>query len=383
MAKIAAFKPEVLLVEKVVSGVAQEFLSNLGVTLVLNVKPAVMDRVSRSCQADIVPSIDAHQLSRPKLGSCRLFHVETVVLDRAGASKTLMFFDGCQPRLGCTVLLRGASYAELRKAKKILRFMVFGCYSSRLERAFLADEFAIPKNLPMAMQSAGADDLLFDEASDRPQPEAQSSPMSQGGQQPPEGSQTATTTFFDNSSLVIINSESLANATVEPSVMLEDRRDEEEDKVKADGPEEKEEKADLRPVRELDDPLHEYLRSQQAGGLLGGDQSLSSTPVRESSVKGNRNLAPSRTVHSDVSEEPGRNKNLSLQSLLGFCVGFGHQFDALPQSPGRYDPVRLSFTPTWSSLSGDRSWAECPTSQVSAGGALLLAAAEAVGISSA
>ena len=66
-----------LLVEKVVSGLAQEFLLSLGVTLSLNVKPSVMDRVSRCCQADIVPSIDAH-ITKPRLGSCRLFHVETV-----------------------------------------------------------------------------------------------------------------------------------------------------------------------------------------------------------------------------------------------------------------------------------------------------------------
>ena len=276
VAKIAAFKPEVLLVEKVVSGVAQEFLSNLGVTLVLNVKPAVMDRVSRSCQADIVPSIDAHQLSRPKLGSCRLFHVETLVLDRAGASKTLMFFDGCQPRLGCTVLLRGSGHAELRKAKKVLRFMAFACYSGRLEQSFLADEFALPKNLPMAMQSVDLDEV----SSEGPQPDAHSSPISAGrGQE---------TTTFDNSSLVIVDSESLANAAAEPNAS-QDRRDEEDypqikrrDQQRPDG----EEKADLKPVRELDDPLHEYLRSQQAGGLLGGEQSLSSTPVRESRSSG-------------------------------------------------------------------------------------------------
>ena len=143
MAKIAAFRPEVLLVEKVVSGLAQEFLFNLGVTLVLNVHPSVMDRISRCCQADIVPSIDAH-ITKPRLGSCRLFHVETFHVN-SRTTKTLMFFDGCQSRLGSTVLLRGASLNELRKVKKIFKFMLFACYNARLERAFLADEFAIPK----------------------------------------------------------------------------------------------------------------------------------------------------------------------------------------------------------------------------------------------
>jgi len=143
VAKIAAFRPEVLLVEKVVSGLAQEFLFNLGVTLVLNVHPSVMDRISRCCQADIVPSIDAH-ITKPRLGSCRLFHVESIHIN-SWTTKTLMFFDGCQPRLGSTVLLRGASLNELRKVKKVFKFMLFACYNARLERAFLADEFAIPK----------------------------------------------------------------------------------------------------------------------------------------------------------------------------------------------------------------------------------------------
>lgn len=145
MAKIAAFNPEVLLVEKVVSGLAQEFLFNLGITLVLNVRPSVMDRVSRCCQADIVPSIDAH-ITRPRLGSCRLFHVETMALD-SRTTKTFMFFDGCQPRLGSTLLLRGGTHCELRKVKKVVKFMIFACYNARLERAFLSDEFAIPKAL--------------------------------------------------------------------------------------------------------------------------------------------------------------------------------------------------------------------------------------------
>ena len=44
--------------------------------LMLNVKASVMDRVARCCHADIVPSIAA-AITKPRLGTCRLFHVET------------------------------------------------------------------------------------------------------------------------------------------------------------------------------------------------------------------------------------------------------------------------------------------------------------------
>lgn len=254
VAKIATFKPEVLLVEKVVSGLAQEFLFNLGITLVLNVKSSVMDRVSRCCQADIVPSIDAHQLSRPKLGSCRLFHVETLTLDRNNSAKTLMFFDGCQPRLGATVLLRGASYLELRKVKKVFKFMVFACYNGRLERAFLADEFAIPKMLG----SGGTE--MFDRTDTMPYTE--DGPLC-------DSTRLDDNLTFENSSLVIVDSESLISPknpadhssihiAIETATVLDDFNS-----------------TDLRPVQELDDPLHEYLRIRQ------GDQSLSSTPVQQ------------------------------------------------------------------------------------------------------
>lgn len=254
VAKIATFKPEVLLVEKVVSGLAQEFLFNLGITLVLNVKPSVMDRVSRCCQADIVPSIDAHQLSKPKLGSCRLFHVETLSLDRSNSTKTLMFFDGCQSRLGATVLLRGASYPELRKVKKVFKFMVFACYNSRLERAFLTDEFAIPKMLG----SGGTE--MFDRTDTMPHSE--DVPLC-------DSTRLDDNLTFESSSLVIVDSESLMSPntpadgySIQSAVEIKTAHD---DSISSD----------LRPVQELDDPLHEYLRIRQ------GDQSLSSTPVQQ------------------------------------------------------------------------------------------------------
>lgn len=257
VAKIAAFKPEVLLVEKVVSGVAQEFLFNLGITLVLNVKPSVMDRVSRCCQADIVPSIDAHQLSRPKLGSCRLFHVESLTIDRNNTSKTLMFFDGCQPRLGATVLLRGANHFELRKVKKVLKFMVFACYNGRLERAFLTDEFAIPKMLGSAPVE------MFDGSETQNIPYSEDTPVG-------DSSRIDDNCTFDNSSLVIVDSESLMStrtAANDSSVQLENVENvtQHDDSVSTD----------LKPVQELDDPLHEYLRIRHEG-----DQSLSSTPIQ-------------------------------------------------------------------------------------------------------
>nr|CAD7195046.1 unnamed protein product [Timema douglasi] len=147
VARIAKLQPNLVLVQRNVSRLAQEFLLGLQVTLVLNIKASVLERVSRCTQADIVTSVDAH-IGRPRLGTCQMFHLETFNTER-GASKTLMFFEGCiSPHLGCTVLLRGASNTELAKLKRVATRMIFIEYSWRLEKSFLMDESARPPSPP-------------------------------------------------------------------------------------------------------------------------------------------------------------------------------------------------------------------------------------------
>jgi hypothetical protein len=58
-------------------------------------------------------------------------------------AKTLMLFDGCPLPLGCTVLLWGASAAELTKLKRVVRFGVLAAYHQGLECSFLAEELAL------------------------------------------------------------------------------------------------------------------------------------------------------------------------------------------------------------------------------------------------
>ncbi|KAL4197194.1 hypothetical protein AMTRI_Chr04g187080 [Amborella trichopoda] len=153
VAKIEAHRPNVLLVEKSVSHYAQEFLLAKEISLVLNVKRPLLERIARCSGAQIVPSID--NLTSPKLGQCENFRLERFVEeDRVAgqptkrSSKTLMFFERCPRRLGCTVLLRGGSQEELKKVKKVLQYAVFAAYHLSLETSFLADEGATIPKLP-------------------------------------------------------------------------------------------------------------------------------------------------------------------------------------------------------------------------------------------
>uniref|UniRef100_A0A8D3ARW3 1-phosphatidylinositol 3-phosphate 5-kinase n=1 Tax=Scophthalmus maximus TaxID=52904 RepID=A0A8D3ARW3_SCOMX len=153
--RIVDVRPNLVLVEKTVSRIAQDMLLEHGITLVINVKPQVLDRVSRMTQGDLVMSMD-QLLTKPRLGTCHKFYMQPFTLANDEA-KTLMFFEGCSPHLGCSIKLRGASEYELARVKEIIMLMVCVAYHSQLEISFLMDEFAMP---PSLTQSASFPCLL-------------------------------------------------------------------------------------------------------------------------------------------------------------------------------------------------------------------------------
>lgn len=109
VSKIEVHRPNVLLVEKSVASYAQDYLLEKEISLVLNVKRPVLERIARCTGALITPSVD--HISVAKLGHCDLFRLEKVSEEletpkqfNRRPSKTLMFFEGCPKRLGCTVM---------------------------------------------------------------------------------------------------------------------------------------------------------------------------------------------------------------------------------------------------------------------------------------
>ncbi|CAO2841631.1 unnamed protein product [Amaranthus hypochondriacus] len=110
VAKISAHNPNIVLVEKSVSRFAQEYLLAKNISLVLNIKRPLLERIARCTGAQIVPSVD--HLKSQVLGYCDSFHVERYFEEHGSAdqggkklTKTLMFFEGCPKPLGCTVSL--------------------------------------------------------------------------------------------------------------------------------------------------------------------------------------------------------------------------------------------------------------------------------------
>ncbi|XP_062288288.1 1-phosphatidylinositol 3-phosphate 5-kinase isoform X3 [Scomber scombrus] len=160
--RIVDVRPNLVLVEKTVSRIAQDMLLEHGITLVINVKPQVLDRVSRMTQGDLVMSMD-QLLTKPRLGTCHKFYMQPFTLANNDV-KTLMFFEGCPAYLGCSIKLRGASEYELARVKEIIMLMVCVAYHSQLEISFLMDEFAMPPSLaqstsfPCLLEGASAEE---------------------------------------------------------------------------------------------------------------------------------------------------------------------------------------------------------------------------------
>lgn len=132
------------------------------VSLGINVKSSTLERIARCAKAPVASHLD--DLSPANIVQCQTFHMEDVVARQTppttaparghnrthshGPSrrghvvpkrKTLIFLEGFQERLGCTVVLRGAPEAELFRIKRVMRFALYAAYCARLEVAYLAD----------------------------------------------------------------------------------------------------------------------------------------------------------------------------------------------------------------------------------------------------
>ncbi|KAG6419831.1 hypothetical protein SASPL_116343 [Salvia splendens] len=136
--------PNVILVEKSVSRDIRESILANRMTLVFDMKLHRLDRVAR-CVGSPISSTEL--ALGQKLRQCDSFHIERFVEEHDVSndggktpSKTLMFLEGCPSRLGCTIVLMGASSNELKRIKCVIRCAVVMAYHFMLEASFLLDQ---------------------------------------------------------------------------------------------------------------------------------------------------------------------------------------------------------------------------------------------------
>lgn len=138
--RITNLRPNVLLAEKGVSGVALQYLNEANISVVYNVKHTVIEAVSRCAETEVITSLD--MLALPvRVGRCSAFEVRTFVNnDYPGRKKSYIFISGCKPDLGCTISIRGANHTLLAKIKSVVEFMVYVVYNLKLESSLLKNE---------------------------------------------------------------------------------------------------------------------------------------------------------------------------------------------------------------------------------------------------
>ena len=139
--RISALRPQLLLVQRNVSGLALEFLEQANIATAYNVKPSVLEAVARCSQTRVISSIDKLSIKPAQAGTCASFYVKTYLQGKR--KKTYMHLSGCPKELGCTIVLRGASTDNLAAVKRITEFMVYVVYNLKLETCLMRDEFAL------------------------------------------------------------------------------------------------------------------------------------------------------------------------------------------------------------------------------------------------
>ncbi|KAG0269558.1 1-phosphatidylinositol-3-phosphate 5-kinase [Actinomortierella ambigua] len=143
VARIVAFSPHVIVVEKTISRIALEMLLKHNVAVIYNVKPEVCAAIAHCTGADIILSFDK-LVKEPRLGKCGLFTVKTYVHELIpNKRRSYIFFQDCPKDLFCTIVLRGGSLETLNRIKKIVRLMVWVSYNLKLETSLMKDEFAM------------------------------------------------------------------------------------------------------------------------------------------------------------------------------------------------------------------------------------------------
>ncbi len=128
MKKINLVNPDVILINKAVSRKIQEKLSDK-ISIVISVKSHSLKRIARCTKSYVLPSTDLID-SQTILGRCKCFRVEKFKQNSSNKNSlhvndyNLMIFEGCNPLLGCTLILSGPNKSELKKIKSLMRIIL-------------------------------------------------------------------------------------------------------------------------------------------------------------------------------------------------------------------------------------------------------------------
>lgn len=137
VSRLISLEPDVVVVGDTVCGLAEKLLEDAHITVLSNVKPQVVERISRYTKADIFQSINDLFFKKSILGSCKTFEVKKYLYQNL--VKTFTYFTGSDLESGFTIALRGGDEELLNSVKYAAETLISAVLNARFEKGLLGD----------------------------------------------------------------------------------------------------------------------------------------------------------------------------------------------------------------------------------------------------
>lgn len=137
VSRLISLEPDVVVVGDTVCGLAEKLLEEANITVISNVKPQAVERISRYTKADIFQTINDLFFKKAVLGTCKLFEVKRFVFQNV--VKTFTYFTGCDIQCGFTICLRGGDEESLNSIKYATETLMSSVFNARFEKSLLED----------------------------------------------------------------------------------------------------------------------------------------------------------------------------------------------------------------------------------------------------
>lgn len=137
VSRLISLEPDLILVGDTVCGLAEKLLEEANITVISNMKPQVIERISRYTKGDIFQSVNDLFFKKVKLGTCDSFEVKRFLYK--DTVKTYSFFTGCDIESGFTICLRGGDEELLESTKYAAESMAPGVFNARFEKQLFRD----------------------------------------------------------------------------------------------------------------------------------------------------------------------------------------------------------------------------------------------------
>ncbi|KAI3404415.2 hypothetical protein KGF56_002812 [Candida oxycetoniae] len=137
VSRIISLEPDIIVVGDTVCGLAEKLLEEAGITAISNVKPQVIERISRYTNADIFQSVNDLFFKKGNLGRCAKFEVKRYKYQNI--VKTFTFFSGTNIQSGFSICLRGGDEELLGSIKYTAETLTPGYLNARYEKSFFGN----------------------------------------------------------------------------------------------------------------------------------------------------------------------------------------------------------------------------------------------------